>query len=104
MPKGFGKGAMVGATIGIIVVLVLIVMAASRSSPGGSGENLMWLLTYSTVWGLPTSLAWSPFVAFVPTTDAPSYVIYTLLILMVPLNWALIGGITGWAVHRVRSG
>lgn len=95
-------GGVVGGVLGLIISVALIVVAATRTSPGGAGENLMWLSTYSAIWGFPLSLLWSPFTGFLSDLSAAGA--YGLLLMTIPANWALLGVGVGGLVRWVMPG
>lgn len=93
-------GAIMGGAIGAVITLIIIIIAVTRTSPGGTGENIMWLVTYSVIWGLPISLLWSPFTGYL--FQIPSTVGYALLLISIPLNWAVIGTVVGLVAQRLQ--
>lgn len=97
------RGAIAGALLGIAIAIVLFVLALHRDSPGGAGEDWMWLATYSTIWGLPLSLLWNPVAVVLRETTDAFPAVYLFLIASVPLNWALLGFLVGWATARLRK-
>lgn len=89
-----------GAAIGAVIALVMMVVAVTQTSPGGAEEDLMWLVIYSVIWGLPISLLWSPLAGYL--LQVPATVGYTLLLISIPLNWAVVGTVVGFVAQRLR--
>jgi len=89
-----------GTATGAVIALIIIVIAVTQTSPGGAGEDLTWLVTYSVIWGLPISLLWSPLTGYL--SQVPATLGYTLLLISIPLNWAVIGMLVGFLAQRLR--
>lgn len=79
-----GRIVVSAGAIGFVAVVALVVASQLRSSPGGTGENLEWLLSYSLLLGFPVSLLAS----LLRPLGSP-LVIRVALLITVPLNWGL---------------
>jgi hypothetical protein len=92
-----GRGLVGGAVAGTLVLLVLAVAKARLSSPGGSGEDLEWFQIMAVIAGLPLSLVWE--MATHASERMSNRVAWQAMVLVtVPLNWALLGGLLGLLV------
>lgn len=81
-----GRVALYAGIAGLAAAIALVVVAATRSSPGGAGENLEWLLSYLLLLGFPVSLAAS----LLRPLGSPT-VIRVAMVLSVAVNWGLLG-------------
>jgi len=87
------KCAVWGLLSGVVIALLLWATAATQTAPGGPGEKVEWFSTYALFAGLPTSL-----LVDVVGGNHPSK-----LILMLLINWVLIGILIGAMAHAIRK-
>lgn len=64
---------------------VLWLVSLGRQSPGGTGENMQWMLSYLLLAGFPTTLAVAPLHAL-----AGPGLIRVAMVLAVVVNWAIV--------------
>ena len=98
MQSSVRRGLLGGFAAGVVALAVLAAVAVLRTSPTGGDENTMWFAFYSFVAGLPLSLVSEPLAR--ATEGRPDTVAWALMLALVPLNWALIGGIVGLVAGR----
>lgn len=92
LPK---KLALIGSVAGIALAVALGIASAIRRSPGGAGENVMWLDTYAAILGAPLSLLVAAIQMRVGAVAAQSAVVLAVI----PINWAVVGYVVGWILQ-----
>ena len=90
--SGAGRGALIGAIAGLALAIA-IGLIAIRKSAQSPDDTVEWFVVYTTLWGAPLSLLVDLF-----REGLGAKMFAALLMLSIPINWALAGGILGRVV------
>jgi len=105
MSSAITKGALIGAAVGVVIIIVLTV-ASQTLHALDAGERAEWFQTYLYFCGFPVSQLLEA-VRFGRGTPMSSTFEIVLQLSPVPINWSLIGGLTGavgqWLVRRAPA-
>lgn len=103
MKRDLRRGAAIGGSVGLIILTTLGMMAIRGSGPGGPGENTMWFLAYSMLWGMPLTWVFTYVIdVFFAAQQSVSFLYYGVLLLAVIANWVVAGMIVGVLVGGIR--
>lgn len=102
MKSSTRRGMLWGAAIGVALITVAVATAfGSEEPPGGPGERYMGMSILLTQVGMPLSYA---LIGLIDAFGSESWLLslaLPLALFTVVVNWAIVGGASGWAAPRI---
>jgi len=89
--------AMYGGLAALLVSLVLVALSTVRASPGGTGDNIEWLLSWLLILGFPTTL-----LAAALRAVGSSAIVLVGMMLASIVNWSAIAYVAAMLVGVLR--